>query len=807
MTLREALQLGCVGLLFVNVPPVTSQMATVTEIQPNISWGGRAVAVTVSSSDSNIVVAASFSGGLFRSVNGGQSWTHIDSFPANRLWDVRFNPVNGNELVATVLNDSHTVSAIGVWMSRDGGNTWAQAQLPACANPPFGRQISFGPAPNIFVGTDCGLAASGDDGATWRFAISSTSVRTVVSQPGPNFPSDPGSVIVDVCDGSGTPQHSTNNGATFTALALPGNGCVSIGESPIETNVLLAATSVVELWESDDTGASWQKITNVGQGSRYPWLRTGPKYSGPGFQVYLHNGSDMTLLNCTGPQTSSRCAPPTAFATFPYGAHHDFGGVAVPPSACRLFTASDGGIELSLGCAGPPWAETNHGFDALQIYRIAGTVHPDHTDLYIAMQDDGIWASPDGGVSWENPILFDGYIVEAPHSSTGPGQPVTGINGTPWATFTASADLVNPTPFQLPPNSGQYPDFYLLGGGNQETARYLHTDDGCDPPNANPCFLYVTDTNGNWVKQLPALPFKLSGMSRREYIAGPPANPTIYVTTNKIAADGSWFDGLSKITGINQPTITIQPSDVGLGALANWGPDDSPAVIPRIVGVDPSNPQHLIAADASINKMVVSTTGGASWTPDDQLTNLVIDNGNLQFNSPNIGCQAHAIAFDPSNGQRIFIGTEASGIIASLDGGQSWFRVPGTRQIAAASDFFFDEVRGVLYVASYGRGLWTITGLTAPPVIQITNLVNQRSRWCATITATESGQPVSGTVVIHGSSGMTGQQICFAPCTSQETVCNPERKPPCTVINIPISCSGSVTIGSETIPILVGPPR
>lgn len=750
MTLSTSLRLYCAALVSLCGANAMAQTATVTEIQPKIPWGGRALAVAVSPNAPNTVVGASFSGGLFRSGDGGQTWTHVDSLGASRLFDVQFNPTNANELVVSVLNDSHSKSLIGVWMSRDGGNTWAQGQLPPCGNPPFARQIAYGATPNIFVATGCGLAASRDDGVTWTWATN-TPVSSVVAQPGPNFPTDPNSVFVDACDGSATPQHSSNNGNTFTALASLSNGCVSIAQSPQEPTVLLAATGAGELWELDGPAASWTKTASIGRGARGPWVRTGPKYPGPGFQLYFHNGSDLFVDNCTGAVPGPRCGGLTGWATFPYGAHHDFGGVAVAPSSCKSFVAGDGGIESSIGCAGPPWAETNRGFDALQIYRIAGTVHPDHTDLYIAMQDDGIWASPDGGQSWENPILFDGYIVEAPHSSTGPGQPVTGISGTPYVTFSASADLVNSGGFPLPPNSGQYPDFYLVGGGDKGPASYIHTDDGCDPPSTASCFLYLGDVNGNWIKKAPALPFKLSGMSRREYISGPATNPTIYVTTNKIHPDGSWFDGLSQITGINQPTLTIQAADVGLGALASWGPDDSPSVIPRVVGVDPNNPQHLIAADASISKMVASTDSGSAWTVDDQLTNLVLDNGNLLFNSPNIGCQAHAVAFDPSNGKRIFVGTEASGIIATVNGGQTWFRVPGTEKIASVSDFFFDEIRGVVYVASYGRGLWTITGLTPPAVlsVKVTRLAGTviMHKILVTVTDANSGVPIAGATV------------------------------------------------------------
>ena len=280
--------------------------------------GGRAVAVTVSPSDPNVVVAASFSGGLFRSLDGGQTWNHVDSLLPNRLSDVQFNPGNSNELIVSVLNDSHTNSYVGVWMSPDAGNTWTQAQLPPCNNLPFGWQISAGPGSNIFVGTTCGLAHY--DGATWTWAIASTSVTTVVSKAGPNFPTDPTSVTVDACDVSGTPRHSENNGASFSSLSAPGGGCISIAQSPNEPNILLAATGAGELWELDGLGASWTRIAKIGRGARYPWVRTGPKYPGLGFQLYFHNGTDLFLSECAGFPASPRCAPSTTFATFPYGA-------------------------------------------------------------------------------------------------------------------------------------------------------------------------------------------------------------------------------------------------------------------------------------------------------------------------------------------------------------------------------------------------------------------------------------------------------------------------------------------------------
>ena len=168
--------------------------------------------------------------------------------------------------------------------------------------------------------------------------------------------------------------------------------------------------------------------------------------------------------------------------------------------------------------------------------------------------------------------------------------------------------------------------------------------------------------------------------------------------------------GLIKITGVRTGEATTTNADSGLNTLGTFPTDLMPW--PPVFAVDPNNPQHLIAADAGAKRMMVSTDGGASWTPDNPLTSLVTNFGQFDFTTP---CwvpycftQATNIGFDPSNGYRILVGTHQAGIFSSVNGGATWSVLPGSNLMPHVSSFFFDEVQNGVIASSYGRGLWKL---------------------------------------------------------------------------------------------------
>src|SRR3954470_14683933 len=94
--------LGVVGGVAVDVavrapaaqaaPPASS----VAEFQPTVptKYGGRSISATINAANTDQVIVATESGGLFRSNDGGASWNHVDSFPLHRMSDVKWSPNN-----------------------------------------------------------------------------------------------------------------------------------------------------------------------------------------------------------------------------------------------------------------------------------------------------------------------------------------------------------------------------------------------------------------------------------------------------------------------------------------------------------------------------------------------------------------------------------------------------------------------------------------------------------------------------------------------------------------------------------------
>src|SRR5262249_32999786 len=140
-------------------------LPAVTEYQPSVAYGGRAVAVDISPSDANTAIVASESGGPFQTTHGGGNRSHLDTFPGLRLLDVKYDPGDATIVIASARQDTLTVNAGGILRSTDGGAHWQKP--PTSEVPCPGQQSTFGIAfaagtSDVFVGTQCGLEVSHD---------------------------------------------------------------------------------------------------------------------------------------------------------------------------------------------------------------------------------------------------------------------------------------------------------------------------------------------------------------------------------------------------------------------------------------------------------------------------------------------------------------------------------------------------------------------------------------------------------------------------------------------------------------------
>lgn len=783
LSLVTPLALVAIGgsVLLTQAPAAASPPpSSVTEYQPEVPtrYGGRTVGADVSPANPALVLAATDSGGVFRSTDSGAHWSHVDSLVPFRMEDVKFAPNNASVALATTARTGDSQNKGGIWRSSDAGVSWTRAVINGTTCPGDGGDfdawgIAFEPSTtNVYVGTNCGLMVSADQGASFTRTAGSK-ILSVSARAGGQ---------VDGCATGGHVRY-TNTAGTVTLTSGPtlipagtggaGQGCGEgyngatthdIATAPQEANVVFAMSpgsstslcggsvatpkGVYFLMESDDAGANW---TQVGAScpSRQAWVSTRQVHDGnpDHFAIYFSGGLDVSRGTCTANVAGLRCTGlPMGAANVGQG-HADPAGIAFTTDGtdCAAFKYGDGGIENSGDCGGTfamaaGSGTSGGGFNALQVYEIKGQIHPDHTDLWFGTQDNSIYASSDNGATWPTNVCCEGYDFQALRTTpSDAGQRLTYMTCGACVIQQANVHLGGVSGWNSPPgqNAGSPGGNPILLPPQADT----YVQWSVPTPGTNQLYL-TTNAGGAWTAVAGVSTG--NGLTGHPVVTGPAADPTIYQLTT---------GGLLKITGVNtsNPAVvtTIATGTISVGtAIAGHASFrfGEPAL-----GVDANNPLTLLAADMNTNQMKFSHDGGATWTTDAALTSLVTDNGRLGFSVPFIGAQVHTIAFDPTNANTILVGTDLSGILASLDGGQTWARMPGSEKITAITSFFFDEVRHDIIVSSYGRGLWKLAIPEADLSVTKTHSPNPAVAGQPldfTVTVTNNGPGVASTATV-----------------------------------------------------------
>jgi photosystem II stability/assembly factor-like uncharacterized protein len=704
----------------------------IRSFQPNIPNGGRTVALTVNPRTEQHIIAATETGGLFKSTSGGRLWYHLDGLPLFALNDVKYSPSNSSIVLATAWIDTRVDNGGGIWRSTNGGVTWSQPPSAApsasdrCNERISAYGIAFEPGSGrVFVGTDCGLAISEDLGATWRHVVLDETVTPdrdrVQNKVLSVLALDGGKIHVAGLDGV---WNSDDSGRIWTKSTTPlrimGKGVFGVHKlaaSPDNSDHLFFANDDTErkLYSSVDGGSTWTVIRRSDEFNRVALVKTAQSVSDPsedqpqGFDVYFGDG--VTLFRRSFESTSSGITPVDEWRAL-ISDHADPADMAFDLSGRDpILLATDGGVH-STADRGDSWTLIGGGaagFHALQITEVTGHQVLDgedfshlKTQLYFGTQDNDLWASDNGGRGWANPIPSEGFDLEVRRIGFEPREGM--VTGS--ACFECWRFLADPVfrlrrPWRDPPDPASSPillapNIYIQSSLVRVPTRTLQ----------------ITGDLGSTWDEVVDVPYEIRGFQ----VAGPLYNPVLYVAIRRpgTTPTGARKVGLLKISGIlgYGPLAVTEADRGGLGSLGMFPTAYAWYVV---LGVDPGNPDHIIAPDIVDRTIKVSRDGGQTWEVDEELTDKVTNSGEFllfdhPYNTPPSyppAIQVHAISFEPTNPDHILVGTQQAGIIRSTDGGASWTRVGLTERITNISSFYFDH-DGSVIVSTYGRGLWKL---------------------------------------------------------------------------------------------------
>jgi hypothetical protein len=208
-------------------------------------------------------------GGVFKSINGGASWSAVNTGLKNGYgMDVRvaeslaIDPQNPTTVYAGTLD--------GVFKSSNGGASWSAVNkgLEVFSGAYF-IALAIDPKnpTTVYVGTVGGVFKSSNGGASWSAAnigLTNTVVRSLAIDP-----QSPTTVYAGTTAmGGGGVFKSSNGGASWSATGLTDIYVQALAIDPQSPATVYAGASGGGVFKSSNGGASWSAV-NTGLPDRY----------------------------------------------------------------------------------------------------------------------------------------------------------------------------------------------------------------------------------------------------------------------------------------------------------------------------------------------------------------------------------------------------------------------------------------------------------------------------------------------------------------------------------------------------------
>jgi len=398
---------------------------------------GRIAAIEAVHSNPAIIYAGASTGGLWKSTSGGIQWEPIfDDQPVGSIGAIAVNQRNPDVVwVGTGEGNPRNSqsSGNGVYKSIDGGRTWTHLGLDDSRN--IHRILLHPDNPDVaYVGaqgpawgetTERGVFKTTDGGRTWEkvlYANERTGIGDMVMDP-----SNPDKIYAAMWEfrrwpwflksgGPGSGLYVTHDGGRMWAKrtdkdGLPNGelGRIGLAVAHNNPNVVYALVEAKKnaLYRSDDGGFKWHMVNNTNQVSNRPFYYN---------DIFVDPSNENRLYHVASIVTSSEDGGKSFQTLVPYASvHPDHHAWWIHPEDPDLIMdGNDGGMAISRD-RGKTWRFVEN-LPLAQFYHISVDMDIPY-NVYGGMQDNGSWRGPSqvwraGGIRnayWEEVAFGDGF--------------------------------------------------------------------------------------------------------------------------------------------------------------------------------------------------------------------------------------------------------------------------------------------------------------------------------------------------------------------------------------------------------------
>lgn len=718
------------GLLLMNMPSSMAQqvdMDLLKGMEPRnvgpAGMSGRITAIDVVSSNPDIIYVGSASGGVWKSESGGVDWEPIfDDYGAHSIGAIDIYQKNPSIIwVGTGEGNPRNSqsSGAGVYKSIDGGRTWTLMGLEATRN--IHRVIIHPDNPDIvYVGAQGsawgdsearGVYKTTDGGKTWKKILynnTRTGIGDLVMDP-----SNPNKLFAAMWEfrrwpwffksgGEGSGLYMTlDGGDTWKELTsedgLPEGdlGRIGVAIAPSNPNIVYALIESEEngIYRSEDGGYTWELRQTM---EKDPDVGNRPFYYA---EIYVDPFNENRVFSIYTYISKSEDGARSFESLYPYynWVHPDHHALWLSDTSPGfMIDGNDGGLNITYD-GGKNWRFVSN-IPVGQFYHVNVDMDIPY-NIYGGMQDNGSWQGPayvwrSGGIRnayWEELYFGDGFDVIIDQSNPRYAFAMSQQGNVGRVDLeTGTSRYVRPTHPEGEPLRFNWNAAINFDPFDEETiyfgSQFVHksTDRGESWEIISPD-LTTNDPEKQKQHESGGLTMDATGAENFTTILAIEPSPLeqglIWVGTDDgkvhITRDGgnTWTDLTRNIKNVPEGSYVAQ------------------------VKASPHNPGEAVAVINNYRRddwgtYVMRTTDyGRKWT-------------NIARNK---GMEGYALSFvqDPVEPKLMFVGTEL-GLYFSIDEGKTWTRWTNGYPTASTYDMVIHPREHDLVIATFGRSFWVL---------------------------------------------------------------------------------------------------